>query len=703
MRSALQFSFAVLTALVLNLIIAVPLSAQFKSPKSETPMKGVRNKFIEPLGVAATAANYVVAQTTGAVDPGTSLVTGYNCGSGSPGDDCIAPVTLPFAYTLYDTTFTSVNVSSNGNLQFASNQQPLPLEACLPIAAFSYVILVHHGDLTIGGANENIFTSTTGSAPNRIFNIEWRASLLGNQPGSLNFEVRLYEGQTRFDIVYGTVPGAGREATVGVQQANGATFTEFECFGSNALRNGLVLVFTGTSATSRFIGGRVTDPDGNPIAGAVVTLSGNSSSVVSTDGTGDYLFGGLTAGGSYTVTATQPGFEFYPNSRTFGGGGRAFSGNFIVNFVRTLSPNPGDILISEFRFRGQAFGAIDEFVELVNNTNQGITVNVTDGSPGWLARASRADGSAQLASFVVPNGTTIPAGGHYLAGNGNGYNLYSYSSADTFFDLGADVPDDGGFAIFKTANAASLDAAHLIDAVGFTGESNALYREGPGLISPGANNGNYSFVRKMTTGKPQDTGDNATDFSFVSTNGASYGGVQSILGAPGPESTSSPIQRNAQIKTALIDPPGGQTGPPNRVRDLTPVTNGPLGTLTIRRKFTNVTGVSVTRLRFRIVDFTTLGGITAGQADLRALNSTGGSVPPSLGGPPIIVRGLTVEQGSPVTISQPLGGGLNSSLVVGVITVAQPLAPNAAVNVEFRLGVAQSGSYRFFINIEALP
>ena len=513
--------------------------------------------------------------------------------------------------------------------------------------------------------------------------------------------------QTRFDIVYGTVPGAGREATVGVQQGTGATFTEFECFGSNALRNGLALVFTGTGIRT-FIGGRVTNPDGAPIAGATVTLSGNASAATITDGTGDYLFSGLTAGGNYTVTATQAGFDFVPTSRTFGGGGRAFNGNFIVNFIRTAPPNPGDILISEFRFRGLMFGAIDEFVELVNNTNQGITVNVTDGSSGWLVRASRkvpgADATIPLASFIVPNGTTIPAGGHYLAGNGNGYNLFSYSNADTFFDLGADVPDDAGFAVFSTANSASLDAAHVIDAAGFTGEPDTLYREGAGLISPGANNGNYSFVRKMAAGKPQDTNDNANDFSFVSTNGASYGGVQSTLGAPGPESTSSPIQRNAQIKSALIDPPAGQAGVPNRVRDFTPAPpNGPNGTLTIRRKFTNATGVSITRLRFRIVDLTTLGGITAGQADLRALNSAGGSVPPSGGGTPIIVRGVTVEQGNPVTIAQALGGGLNTSLGVGVITVAQPLAPNAAVNVEFRLGVVQAGSFRFFINIEALP
>jgi hypothetical protein len=51
--------------------------------------------------------------------------------------------------------------------------------------------------------------------------------------------------------------------------------------------------------------------------------------------------------------------------------------------------------------------------------------------------------------------------------------------------------------------------------------------------------------------------------------------------------------------------------------------------------------------------------------------------------------------------SQPAGGGLNSTLNVGSITPATPLAVGAKVNVQFRLGIAQGGSYRFCANVEA--
>ena len=100
-----------------------------------------------------------------------------------------------------------------------------------------------------------------------------------------------------------------------------------------------------------------------------------------------------------------------------------------------------------------------------------------------------------------------------------------------------------------------------------------------------------------------------------------------------------------------------------------------------------------------------MGNIVAGQADLRGLNSPDGVVTIT-GGGAVQVRGLTVEQGPELPdgkVPQPNGGGMNSSMLVGVINVAQPLAPGANVNVEFRLGVQTGGSFRFFINVEALP
>lgn len=382
------------------------------------------------------------------------------------------------------------------------------------------------------------------------------------------------------------------------------------------------------------------------------------------------------------------------------------TGNGSYTLVGNSSCTPtvvagGDVIISEFRFRGPtpslplSDGSKDEFVELYNTTGNTITVGGAGGG-GWALATD--NGGTPLILAVIPDGTGIPPHGHYLLTNNGGYSLGSYAAPDQTYS--GDIPDDSGIALFSTAVAADLSFANRLDAVGF-GAVNSLYSSGNTLPPIGANDGEYSFVRRMDgTGLPRNTGDNASDFAFVSTNGGTYGGVQSTLGAPGPENTASPIQQNAQIKASLIDPTcsigTNPTSACGRVRDTSDTgTNKTLGTLSFRRRFTNNTGLSITRLRFRIVDMTTAPAPT-GQADLRALDS-GNITVTRMDGSQVNVFGTTVEQ--PPT--QSMGGGLNTSLLVTLPNNA-PIAPGAAVNVQLVTGVMQSGAFRFFINVEAV-
>jgi len=222
---------------------------------------------------------------------------------------------------------------------------------------------------------------------------------------------------------------------------------------------------------------------------------------------------------------------------------------------------------------------------------------------------------------------------------------------------------------------------------------------------------NYD-IRTLYDQHPRDTDDNATDFIFVDTNGTSAGAGQR-LGAPGPQTMSSSIQRNASISTALLDSTVAVSSPPNRVRDFTtdPPNNSTFGTLDIRRRFTNNTGAGITALRFRIIDLTTFPA-PSGIADLRQRTSTlvvvsgvndaatclasnGVATTPCT----VNVQGTTLEQPP----SQPNGGGFNSSVAAGTITLGTPLANGASINVRFLLGIQQTGSFRIYVNIEALP
>ena len=57
----------------------------------------------------------------------------------------------------------------------------------------------------------------SGTAPNRIFNIEWRAVYFAAPTNTANFELRLYESQDRFDVIYGSVANGNTSATAGMQ------------------------------------------------------------------------------------------------------------------------------------------------------------------------------------------------------------------------------------------------------------------------------------------------------------------------------------------------------------------------------------------------------------------------------------------------------------------------------------------------------
>jgi hypothetical protein len=658
---------------------------------------------------AQTVNQYRLFGSTGAsIVPGTTPVTGFGCVA-TVGDDCVASIALPFAYNFYGNTYTSAVVSSNGTLQFVTASPDYGQnEVCFPLSLFSYSIIPHFSDLTIGGAGEGIFTSVSGAAPNRIFNIEWRASALGKSAGSLNFEIRLYETQSQrsFDIIYGSVPNNGFDATVGVQRGGvpagdaAGVFTQYECH-TGGLRNGQMITGVGVTATSLILEGQAIDSEGNPLSGVTINLTGATNATTTTGANGQYLFEGLTPGAGYTVAAEQGSALFHPASRTFA----AYQGNQTVTFTRTVLPEAGQLIISEFRLRGPLpaggeSGVRDEFVEIYNNTDSSFVVNTPDGSSGWVIVSSAT--FAPSVRLIIPRGTIIAPRGHYLAGNGSGYSLTAFASPDNFY-IG-DIPDNSGIALVRTSNAANyLAAGNNIDAVGFDSETDTFYREGAGLPAIATNDGQYSFVRKLATGVPQDTNDNAADFLLVSTNAASYGAIQSVLGAPGPQNSGSHLQRNATVKSSFVDPQcggfGAATSACARVRTAANAnpTTAAFGTLLLRRKFTNTTGQRINRLRFRIVDLTTKGNVLGGQADLRAITSDDISVTDT-NGQNVLIRGLTLGQ----TSFQPEGGGINSTLAPPSVSLSTPLAPGASINVEFRLGVMTNGGFRFFVNVEAV-
>ncbi len=392
----------------------------------------------------------------------------------------------------------------------------------------------------------------------------------------------------------------------------------------------------------------------------------------------------------------------------------------------TAANTAGTFIISELRTSGPG-GLGDDFVELYNNTDTLLTVTASDASAGYGLFKVGADCNATpVLIATIPNGTVIPARGHYLL-VGSQYSLSNYGGVGAAAGdqtLTSDIESDHSVALFKTANVANLSSATQLDAVGMDGFVNAggtangvcdLFREGTTLPAASGSTLEYSFFRKLTSGTPQDTNVNSADFMFVDTQGTSTPMGQQ-LGAPGPENKTSPINRDTTVAIFSLDSSISPSGAPNRDRVSTPntpnATVGAFGTLSFRRRIQNNTGGPVTRLRFRIVNVTTLPP-GAGDADLRAITSSNVSVSNvhdtttcvdrtagTASNCTVLVRGTLLEQPP----NQTKGGAYNSTMSVDLSGLpGGSLANGQSIELQFQTGVMQTGHFRFIVIVEALP
>jgi hypothetical protein len=414
------------------------------------------------------------------------------------------------------------------------------------------------------------------------------------------------------------------------------------------------------------------------------------------------------------------------------------------------------LIISEFRLSGPN-GVNDEFVEIYNNSDLAHTVNSLDGSASGYALVGSSNAvlndNLVTTRFVIPNGTVIPARSSILATNSNGYSLNNYpagapagsgSTAQGNITYTIQIPDNVGIALFGTSVAFNYNLANRIDAAGSNADNNSLYREGIGYSSIPTSTREGSFFRKLpggcsgsvsgncttialvsqtlgpTSPYPQDTDNNADDFLYGDV-GATDLGTSRRLSAPGPQPFSAPITGilSPGLVVSRLDATVPEDAAPNRARNTSPGSpqNTTFGTITFRRRIINNTGQPITRLRFRIVDITTLPSIGSGcnvepapagcAADLRALSATVSSVTVNDSGtcapasaPCNVLVQATILEGPPV---QTFGGGFNSSWSIDSVNATTPLLNSTSINLQFVTGVQQTGIDRLYVVVEAFP
>lgn len=157
--------------------------------------------------------DYVAATTSQSVYQPAAVGVAQNWHA----DDQAWTLSLPFAFPFYDGSYDSVQVSSNGLLQFGGAGASSPDNSTVNLHAGRRIAALWD-DLRTDGLDNDIFvdTSTAGQVT-----IRWAATSKTNN-GPVNFAVTLFvDGRIRFD--YGAGNG-NLSPTVGVANGNGVDF-----------------------------------------------------------------------------------------------------------------------------------------------------------------------------------------------------------------------------------------------------------------------------------------------------------------------------------------------------------------------------------------------------------------------------------------------------------------------------------------------
>jgi hypothetical protein len=184
-----------------------------------------------------------------------------------------------------------------------------------------------------------------------------------------------------------------------------------------------------------------------------------------------------------------------------GATGATIQDNQAVGTITAANP-AGTFLISELRTSGPA-GLGDDYVELYNNTNAPLTVAASDASAGYGLYKQGADCNATPVLIgTIPNGTVIPARGHYLV-VGSQYSLANYGgtgAAAGNLTMTSDIESDKDVAVFSTADVQNLSTATRLDAVGFGTNTGGgvcdLLREGTNQPPVAGTTAEHAFFRK---------------------------------------------------------------------------------------------------------------------------------------------------------------------------------------------------------------
>ncbi|HEV8359637.1 MAG TPA: hypothetical protein VGR28_04190, partial [Candidatus Thermoplasmatota archaeon] len=167
----------------------------------------------------AIAYNYISAS-------GGSTIYGTSC------NECVSAVAMPFAFRFYGADYSTVYVSSNGWISFTSPSGAFPTASAIPNAAGpNNLIAGWWADLVPGTQGGNVYALTSGTAPNRVFVVEFNGvQHNGFSTGGTKatFEFKLFETSNIVEVAFQGAPAAGSVTHAsGIEDSAGSTGLEY--------------------------------------------------------------------------------------------------------------------------------------------------------------------------------------------------------------------------------------------------------------------------------------------------------------------------------------------------------------------------------------------------------------------------------------------------------------------------------------------
>jgi subtilisin family serine protease len=173
------------------------------------------------------------------------------------GDDSTAQITPGFPILFGGSSFNTLFVSNNGNVNFTTFFPDFTNSSLTgpPASAIGTLVAPFWDDLySLSGTPQNVFWVVTGTSPSRELVVEWRDvrhfSCNADTTATVRFQVVFFEGSSDIlfnyaDTVFGgacTTADGGASATVGVQTSSNQATTY--SFNSPSLIDGAALLWT---------------------------------------------------------------------------------------------------------------------------------------------------------------------------------------------------------------------------------------------------------------------------------------------------------------------------------------------------------------------------------------------------------------------------------------------------------------------------